>query len=103
MTCLATIQRIVIYLLLSFIPASVTLYTASDRDFAVALQKGTRLLEKLESGCEPDTVNPVDIEALRAVGYRIGTDEKSQWPPEFNERSVFTPDQAQRFKWSYAS
>ncbi|KAL8820052.1 MAG: hypothetical protein Q9223_001658 [Gallowayella weberi] len=75
--------------------------TISDTNFAIAIRKGDKLFQKLQSGCEPDAVNPVDIDSLRAIGYSIGSDEKSQWPPNFEERSIFSSDQAQRFQWSH--
>ncbi|KAL8972227.1 MAG: hypothetical protein Q9197_002870 [Variospora fuerteventurae] len=95
-----------IYLFISFIPAAVALYVPSlpatgDKDlWAVAVAKGTSLFQQLESGCYPDTINPIDREGLRAIGFRIGTNEQSQWPPIFQKRSVFTTGQMRQFNWA---
>ncbi|KAL8990525.1 MAG: hypothetical protein Q9169_008099 [Polycauliona sp. 2 TL-2023] len=54
----------------------------------------------MKSGCYPDTINPINLEALRAIGFRIGDNYKSHWPPTFQENSAFAQSQEIRFKWT---
>lgn len=71
---------------------------ANDATFAIPVAKGRSLYERLDSGCEPDVLKPIDFEALKAIGFRIGEDEKSHWPLIFQENSAFANSQVVRFK-----
>lgn len=93
-----------LHFLISLIPITETLYVpvvqGSMQDWHAAVTKGTQLFNQLQSGCSPDAINPIDREGLRAIGFRIGTDEGSQWPPKFMGRSIFTSTQTKWFRWS---
>lgn len=104
MTRTASLHPISLSLLIGFIASTTALFRPpwrpTEADWARAVTKGSRLVQKMQSGCYPDTVNPIDLDALIAIGFRIGDDEKSRWPPTFEEASVFAPSQLFRFKWT---
>ncbi|KAL8963129.1 MAG: hypothetical protein Q9193_000564 [Seirophora villosa] len=93
-----------LHLLISLIPITETFYVPVVQDtlqnWHAAVTRGKRLFDQLQSGCSPDAINPIDREGLRAIGFRIGTDEGSRWPPVFKERSIFTSTQMKWFRWS---
>lgn len=105
MTGAARVLFISLSLLIGFMASTTALYlpplqATGDVNWARAVVKGNRLLEQLQSGCYPDTINPIDLEGLRAIGFRIGDDERSRWPPNFQETSAFAAGQVTRFKWT---
>ncbi|KAI4251792.1 MAG: hypothetical protein L6R42_008231 [Xanthoria sp. 1 TBL-2021] len=105
MTGAARVLFISLSLLIGFMASTTALYlpplqATGDLNWARAVVKGNRLLEQLQSGCYPDTINPIDLEGLRAIGFRIGDDERSRWPPNFQETSAFAAGQVTRFKWT---
>lgn len=104
MTKSASLHPIALYLLIAFIASTTALFLpplrSTEADWARAVTKGTRLVQQMQSGCYPDTVNPVDLDALIAIGFRIGDDDKSRWPPTFEDASAFAPSQLSRFKWT---
>ncbi|KAL8851601.1 MAG: hypothetical protein Q9198_011063, partial [Flavoplaca austrocitrina] len=107
MTRAAKSHLLSLYLLISSITCTTALsapriQATNEVIWERALAKGTVLYQQLESGCYPDTVNPIDLEGLKAIGFHIGSDEKSYWPPKFQEKSAFSPGESHRFKWTTA-
>lgn len=107
MTGAAESHLLLLYLLISLITCTTALYApriqaTNEGAWERAVAKGTVLFQQLESGCYPDAVNPIDLEALRAIGFHIGNDAKSHWPPVFQETSAFPPGEARRFSWTTA-
>ncbi|KAI4101515.1 MAG: hypothetical protein LQ339_005012 [Xanthoria mediterranea] len=104
MTKTATLHPVSLSLLIGFIASTTALFLPplrpTEADWAHAVTKGTRLAQQMQSGCYPDTINPIHLDGLIAIGFRIGDDEKSRWPPTFEEASAFAPSQLSRFKWT---
>ncbi|KAL8915424.1 MAG: hypothetical protein Q9172_006872 [Xanthocarpia lactea] len=66
-----------------------------------AIRKGTILFQQLQSGCYPDTQNPIDREGLEAIGFTIrGEDQTNDWPPTFVKRSAMETKEVKMFKWT---
>ncbi|KAL8661594.1 MAG: hypothetical protein Q9168_008370 [Polycauliona sp. 1 TL-2023] len=99
-------QFLSLTLLALFLATAQTLYVSpssralADANWKRSIAEGTRLFEAMKSGCYPDTVHPIDVGALKAIGFRIGEDGESQWPPIFQQASVWTTGQEMRFKWT---
>lgn len=104
MTRTASLHPVSLSLLIGFIASTTALFLPPLRppgaDWARAVTKGTRLAQQMQSGCYPDTIDPIDLNGLIAIGFRIGDDEKSRWPPTFGEASAFSTSQLFRFKWT---
>ncbi|KAL8654311.1 MAG: hypothetical protein Q9226_003486 [Calogaya cf. arnoldii] len=105
MTRAPRVHLISLFVLIGLIASTTTLdlpisQGANDAKWRLAVAKGTKLFDQLQSGCYPDTINPINFEGLEAIGFRIGTDQKSQWPPQFQETSVFAISQVNKFKWT---
>lgn len=96
---------IIVCLLLVLTPLTVTLYVPSlyansDANWALAVRKGTKLFAQMQSGCYPDDPKPLTRESLEAIGFSIGEDPATQWPPIFHKESFFETSQVKRFKWT---
>ena len=83
-------------------PPPPILLSENDANWAAAVNKGTKLFQQLQSGCYPDKTNPLDREALSAIGYRItGRDDQgSAWPPIFGRDSSLPVSIVRMFKWT---
>ncbi|KAL8950684.1 MAG: hypothetical protein Q9222_003294 [Ikaeria aurantiellina] len=72
----------------------------ADANWNAAVEKGSRVLEELAKGCYPDTVDPITREDLVAIGYQIGNDDISRWPPTWGMPSTWDELAIKMFKWT---
>ena len=69
--------------------------STNDEDWATAVRKGTALYQQLQSGRFPDRENPVTVADLLA-----GRWELTNWPPEAQPVTVFSPALARFLGWT---
>lgn len=54
----------------------------------------------MESGCFPDIKDPITLPQLEALGFQIGHDASSKWPPKFGVLRVFNDLVMEKMGWS---
>ena len=84
-----------------FVPSLPPLHAINQANWDAAIRKGTLLFQQLQSGCYPDTQNPIDREGLEAIGFTIhAEDQTNDWPPTFVKRSAMETKEVKMFKWT---
>ena len=70
--------------------------TDDDRNWEIAVRKGTTYFHYMETGCYPDKSNPLDMDDLEASGWQIS------WPPQcdrFHNGNWIDGDVVEKFGW----
>ncbi|KAL8915043.1 MAG: hypothetical protein Q9171_000483 [Xanthocarpia ochracea] len=84
-----------------FVPSLPPLHAINQANWDAAIRKGTLLFQQLQSGCYPDTQNPIDRKGLEAIGFTIrAEDQTNDWPPTFVKRSAMETKEVKMFKWT---